>query len=369
MGFNTVLFLLIFVTLSAKTEQQLGEIQDRNFPLIFSPVDNTTRGNIPKEAKEYLTGPLMTILIPTVYTLVFIISCPLNAIAIFMFILKIRPKKPAAIYMLNLAVADLLFVLLLPFKISYHFNGNNWGYGPAMCRIVTFAFYCNMYCSVLLVMCISVDRLLAVVYPMKSLTWRRRKNAMIVCCTMWLLAIGGVMPILLSEQTVDVSELNITTCHDVLKFEELKGYYLYFFPIFCSIFFYIPLICITVCYVRIIRCLKASNAANRTKKSRAIFMAITVFTVFVVCFLPTNIVLLIHYAQFATGYNDKSYMAFLLSMCIGSVSCCLDPVVYYFGSSQYQKKVHSLLQCKSNLQTISSTQSERTWSSEMKTLK
>uniref|UniRef100_W5NLX4 Proteinase-activated receptor 1 n=2 Tax=Lepisosteus oculatus TaxID=7918 RepID=W5NLX4_LEPOC len=321
-----------------------------------------------KEATQYLTGPLTTILIPTVYTLVFIISCPLNAIAVIMFILKIRPKKPAAIYMLNLAVADLLFVLLLPFKISYHFNGNNWGYGPAMCRIVTSAFYCNMYCSVLLVMCMSVDRLLAVVYPMKSLTWRRQKNAMIVCCTMWLLAIGGVMPILLSEQTAYLPRLSITTCHDALRIEEFKGFYLYFFPIFSSIFFFIPLVSITFCYVRIIRCLKASNADNRTKKSRAIFMAITVFIVFVVCFLPTNIVLLIHYAQFATGYSDKSYMVYLLSMCIGSVSCCLDPVIYYFGSSQYQKKVYSLLQCKSNRGMASSSHSRSNQNSKKETL-
>ncbi|XP_015221167.1 proteinase-activated receptor 1 isoform X2 [Lepisosteus oculatus] len=318
-----------------------------------------------QEATRFLTGPLMTVFIPTVYTLVFIISCPLNAIAVIMFILKIRPKKPAVIYMLNLAVADLLFVLLLPFKISYHFNGNNWGYGPTMCRIVTSAFYCNMYCSILLMMCISVDRLLAVVYPMKSLTWRSQQNALVVSLAMWLLAIGGVMPILLSDQTAVLPQLGITTCHDVLEIEKFTGYYLYFFPIFCSIFFFIPLIFIIVCYIRIIQCLRSANVANRSKKTRAIFMAITVFAVFVICFTPTNIILLIHYVQFATGYSDKSYMAYLLSMCIGSVSCCLDPMIYYFGSSQCQKQVISLLQCRSNQEMTSNTQSES--SSKMET--
>ncbi|XP_032435068.1 proteinase-activated receptor 1 [Xiphophorus hellerii] len=300
---------------------------------------------VSEEAKEFLQGHLATAFVPTVYILVFITSVPLNLLAMVMFVHRIRPRKPAVIYMLNLACADLLFGLLLPFKVAYHYNGNNWIYGSFMCRVVTAAFHCNMYCSVLLVMCISVDRFLAVVYPMNSLMWRSPQTAAAVCAAMWLLSLGGTSPLLISEQTLYLSDLGITTCHDVQDVETLQSYYLYFFPVYSSIFFFIPLAFTTVCYVRIVQALAAANLENRSKKTRAIVMTVVVLLVFVVCFAPTNIILMIHYVQISHTSSDGSYQAYLLSVCIGSLSCCLDPLLYYYGSSQCQKQVAAVLRC------------------------
>ncbi|XP_043966826.1 proteinase-activated receptor 1 [Gambusia affinis] len=300
---------------------------------------------ISEEAKEFLQGHLATAFVPTVYILVFITSVPLNLLAVVMFVHRIRPRKPAVIYMLNLACADLLFGLLLPFKIAYHYNGNNWIYGSFMCRVVTAAFHCNMYCSVLLVLCISVDRFLAVVYPMNSLMWRSPQTAAAVCAAMWLLSLGGVSPLLISEQTLYLPDLGITTCHDVQDVETLQSYYVYFFPVYSSIFFFIPLAFTTVCYVRIVQALAAANLENRSKKTRAIVMTVVVLLVFVVCFAPTNIILMIHYVQISHTSSDGSYQAYLLSVCIGSLSCCLDPLLYYYGSSQCQKQVAAVLRC------------------------
>ncbi|XP_064164331.1 proteinase-activated receptor 1-like [Anguilla rostrata] len=305
----------------------------------------------------------MTTVIPSIYVLVFITSVPLNAAAIFMFLLRVRPKKPAVIYMLNLATADLLFVLLLPFKASYHFNGNDWVYGPAMCRVVTFAFYCNMYGSVLLMTSISVDRFLAVVYPIRSLAWRCQRNAVAVCCAMWLLAVAGVMPILLSEQTMSLPELGITTCHDVMDARQMQGYYLYFFPAFSCVFFFIPLIVTTACYMSIIRVLLRSSESKRSKKTRAIVTAVMVLTVFVVCFTPSNILLLTHHAEYSKQHSDSLYSAYLVAVCIGSVNCCLDPVIYYFGSSQCRKQVARLL-CRQAPPGSSSQKTSKTSQSE-----
>ncbi|XP_026067166.1 proteinase-activated receptor 1 [Carassius auratus] len=303
--------------------------------------------HISPEASSFLTGRLLTAVIPTIYILVFIISAPLNLLALVMFVRKVRPKKTAVIYMINLACADFLFVLLLPFRIAYHYNGNNWIYGEGMCRFVTAAFYCNMYCSVLMMMCISVDRFMAVVYPMHSLTWRSPQTASVLCAAMWLLSIGGVTPLLISNQTIHLPDLGITTCHDVLDLHHLREYYLYFFPVISSLFFFIPLIFCTVCYVRIIQALCAANVENRAKKTRAVFMAVTVFSVFVICFAPTNVILLSHYVQFVYKHSDDaSYAGYLVSTCIGSISCCLDPLMYYFGSSQCQKQILAFLKCQ-----------------------
>lgn len=315
---------------------------------------------VSEETRRFLQGPLSTGFVPTLYTLVFMVSVPLNLVAMLMFVYHIRPRKPAVIYMLNLACSDLLFGLLLPFKIAYHYNGNDWIYGSFMCRTVTMAFYCNMYCSVLLIMCISMDRFLAVVYPMNSLTWRSPQTASAVCVAMWLLALGGALPLFITGQTSYLSDLGITTCHDVQDEENLQTYYLYFFPVYSTAFFFIPLIFTVICYARIIRALAESNVDNCSRKTRAVVMAAVVLVVFVVCFTPTNVILMVHYIQLSHQSSDTSYQAYLLSMCVGSISCCLDPVLYYFGSSQCQKKVLALLRCRRPAQTKSGTGTEST---------
>ncbi|XP_029017892.1 proteinase-activated receptor 1 [Betta splendens] len=300
---------------------------------------------VSEEAKAFLQGRLATAFVPTVYTLVFVISVPLNLVALVLFVRHIRPRKPAVIYMLNLACADLLFGLLLPFKIAYHYHGNDWTYGGALCRVVTAAFYCNMYCSVLLMMCISVDRFLAVVHPMNALTWRSPHAAAAVCAAMWLLALGGACPLLASGQTAYLPDLGITTCHDVQDADRLQAHYLYFFPIYSSVFFFVPLVFTVVCYARIIQALAAANVENRSRKTRAIVMAAIVLVVFVVCFTPANVILMVHYVQLSHKSSDTSYPLYLLSMCVGSISCSLDPLIYYFGSSQCQKRVAALFRC------------------------
>ncbi|XP_050184720.1 proteinase-activated receptor 1 [Myiozetetes cayanensis] len=308
---------------------------------------------------RYLTSPWLTRFVPSVYTFVLVLSLPLNITAILVFLKKMKIEKPAVIYMLNLALADVLFVSVLPFKIAYHFSGNDWVFGPQMCRFITAAFYCNMYCSVMLMTSISFDRFLAVVYPMRSLGWRTLTRASLICFIIWLVAISGVIPFLIREQTVEIPRLNITTCHDVLRASELHGYYLHFFSIFSSVFFIVPFIISTVCYVCIIRCLSSSTiVAKQNKKTRALLLCVAVFSGFVICFGPTNVLLLIHYIHFSYDNSlEYLYFAYLLSVCISSVSCCIDPFIYYYASSQYQRQFFSLFNCKKTFDPNSSNSS------------
>ncbi|CAL8329561.1 unnamed protein product [Arctogadus glacialis] len=309
--------------------------------------DTKKQFRLSPKAKEFLQGNLSTVVVPTVYSFVVLISVPLNLAAVIMFLRRKRPRKTGVIYMLNLAFADLLFVLALPLKIAYHYQGNNWVFGGLLCRVVTAAFYCNMYCSVLLMTCISVDRFLAVVYPLDALTWRRPRTAYATCAAMWLLALGGVAPLLISEQSVPLPELGITTCHDVQDTEQLRTYYLYFFPAYTCLFFFLPLVLTAVCYVRIVQTLAAANVGNGSRKSRAVMMAVAVLVVFVACFAPSNVLMMVHYLQLARHTAaDASYLAYLVSTCVGTLSCCLDPLIYYFGSSQCQRQVMALLTCR-----------------------
>ncbi|XP_021064169.1 proteinase-activated receptor 1 [Mus pahari] len=302
---------------------------------------------ISEDASGYLTSPWLTLFMPTVYTFVFVVSLPLNVLAIAVFVLRMKVKKPAVVYMLHLAMADVLFVSVLPFKISYYFSGSDWQFGSGMCRFATAAFYGNMYASIMLMTVISIDRFLAVVYPIQSLSWRTLGRANFTCVVIWVMAIMGVVPLLLKEQTTRVPGLNITTCHDVLSENLMQGFYSYYFSVFSAIFFLVPLIISTVCYTSIIRCLSSSAVANRSKKSRALFLSAAVFCIFIVCFGPTNVLLIVHYLFLSDSPGtEAAYFAYLLCVCVSSVSCCIDPLIYYYASSECQRHLYSILCCK-----------------------
>lgn len=301
----------------------------------------------------FLNDSVSTVLLPSFYTLVCCISVPINIYALLAFARGIRPKKPAAIYMVNLAFADLLFALMLPFKISYHFEGNNWKFGWVMCRVVTAAFYWNMYCSVLLIACISVDRLLAIVYPIYSLAWRSPRNTIIACGTMWVLSFAGLVPLITSNQTFYLSELNITTCHDVHSLEKITFLKIYSL-ILCCVLFFLPLLITVVSYIQIIWTLSRvqhDTPATSRRRTRAVLMALIVLVIFVLCFMPTNCLLFAHSLQLNEALkknrdaSDSSYALYLVFLCLGSLNCLLDPLLYYFGSSQCQRRLSNMLKC------------------------
>ncbi|KAM4808743.1 proteinase-activated receptor 1 [Rhinophrynus dorsalis] len=304
---------------------------------------NSVPRNMTDEAKRFLSSQWLTRFVPSVYTLVFVVALPLNVLAIIIFLFKMKVRKPAVVYMLNLAAADVFFTSVLPFKIAYHFNGNDWLFGPGMCRLVTAAFYCNMYCSILLMTSISMDRFLAVVYPMHSLSWRTMGRSSFACFVIWVISIASTIPLLMTEQTQKIPFLEITTCHDVLDLKEQQQFYVYYFSAFCLLFFFVPLIITTTCYIGIIRSLSSSGIENSCKKTRALFLAVVVLCVFIICFGPTNIIFLSHYLH---SSNDALYFAYILCACVSSISCCLDPLIYYYASSQCQRYLYSLLCCK-----------------------
>ncbi|KAK2502155.1 hypothetical protein MC885_013664 [Smutsia gigantea] len=193
----------------------------------------------------------------------------------------------------HLAVADVLFVSALPFKISYYFSGSDWKFGSEMCRFVTAAFCCTMYASIMFMTVISVGRFLAVVRPIQSLSGRTLGRAPFTRLADWAVPVAGVVPLLLKEQPPS-----------------------------------------------------SSTVANQNKKSRALFLSAAVFCIFI-CFGPTKGLLILHYSFLShISATEAASSAYLLCVCVSSISCCIDPLIYYFVSSQCQRYLYGILCCK-----------------------
>ncbi|XP_076836443.1 coagulation factor II (thrombin) receptor-like 1, tandem duplicate 2 [Brachyhypopomus gauderio] len=309
---------------------------------------------------DTLKSGLTTIFLPLVYILVFAVGLPSNAMAIWVFIFRSKKIHPAAIYMANLALADLLFVIWLPLKINYHFNGNNWTFGEGMCKVLVGFFYGNMYCSILFIACLSMQRYWVVAHP---LTQHRRDNrlAIVVSLCIWAFIWVSSTPLFLYQQTAKLSDPNITTCHDVNiisrenfqtqnAFLDVQKPY-YYFMVMAGMAFVAPCVVIVTAYVLMLRQLGRSameGSSQGKSRRRAVSLILTVLVTFLVCFVPSNVMLVVHYALLGRGLTNNGYGFYVVTLCLASLNSCLDPFVYYYVSEEFREHVKNTLLCRSS---------------------
>ncbi|XP_015284179.1 PREDICTED: proteinase-activated receptor 2-like [Gekko japonicus] len=283
-----------------------------------------------------------------VYIVVFIVGLPSNAMALWVFLVRTKKKHPAVIFMADLALADLLFVVWFPLKIAYHVNGNNWIFGEGLCKVLVGFFYGNMYCSILFMTCLSVQRYWVIVNPI--LHSRKKSNIAVgLSVAIWFLIFLGTIPLYLVDQTVYLSDLNITTCHDVLPYKVVAGeMYNYFLSLAIGVFLF-PAVLTSAAYILMIKTLNASitDVNIGKKRKRAIKLIITVLCMYLICFLPSNVLLVVHYAQIKNRHIGHVYALYITALCLSTLNSCIDPFVYYFVSKDFRDNLKNALRCRS----------------------
>uniref|UniRef100_A0A8C0VTX6 F2R like thrombin or trypsin receptor 3 n=1 Tax=Cyanistes caeruleus TaxID=156563 RepID=A0A8C0VTX6_CYACU len=282
----------------------------RAIPGDQATVNNITYLLIPEATRAQLASTVTVRLIPSLYSLVFVLGLPANALALW--VLATRAERLAStVFLMNLATADLLLVSVLPFKISYYFLGNHWPFGEGLCRLSTALFYGNMYCSVLLLTCISVDRYLAVAHPFSS-----------------------------RQQSYPLLGAGLTLCHDVLPRHENDGFYFYYFVVLIACAFLLPLLLLVLSSAALLWVLLSAGS----RYSHAAKLTALVVTTLVVFYAPSNILLLLHYSSPCSRLHGRLYLSYMVSLALSTCNSCADPFVYYYVSEDFREKVRRSLQ-------------------------
>lgn len=281
------------------------------------------------------------ILYSSVFSIVFIIGLLFNIVALYIFTCSLKQRNETTIYMLNLVVCDTLFVLSLPFRISYFLN-KQWPFGPTLCKISVSLFYTNMYGSIFFLTCISADRFLAIVYPFASRSMRTKRNAKIACCSVWLLVLSVSLTFGFRLDTS--SSGNNTYCFEKYSNSQWKSQLSKVVLVMETVGFVIPLLINIFCSIMILKTLrnldtiKSQVHLNKTKILRMIIVHLLVYCF---CFIPYNINL-IFYSLVRSKVIDNCAVEtvvktiYPIALCIAVTNCCFDPVIYYFTSETIQ---------------------------------
>ncbi|KFV64596.1 Putative P2Y purinoceptor 10, partial [Dryobates pubescens] len=256
------------------------------------------------------TGPQMSFqstLYATTYTLIFIPGLLANSAALWVLCRFISKKSKAIIFMINLAVADLAHVLSLPLRMYYYIN-RSWPFGSFLCQVCFYLKYLNMYASICFLTCISIQRYLFLLHPFRAKGWKRRDDAAI-SAAVWRASIARVT---VAELFGFVMPFGIIACCTWKMWQSLRE--------------------------------GPTQLQNASEKQKALRMVLMCAAVFFICFTPYHInfpffMMVIENIIQDCAVHRSTLRFHPISLCLASLNSCLDPVLYYFMTSEFQDQL------------------------------
>lgn len=136
------------------------------------------------------------LLTAVIYVTVFVVGLTGNTLAIYVVLRYAGMKTVTNIYILNLAIADELYIIGLPFLAAQNVL-SYWPFGSFLCRVVMTADSMNQFTSIFCLTVMSIDRYLAVVHPIRSTNWRHPRVAKVVSAAVWAVSFVVVLPVVI----------------------------------------------------------------------------------------------------------------------------------------------------------------------------
>ncbi|XP_067890844.1 C-X-C chemokine receptor type 2-like [Heterodontus francisci] len=279
--------------------------------------------------------------IAVVYSLICFLAVTGNMVVMVVILYNRRTISSTDIYLLHLAVADLLFAVTLPFWAVDAISG--WVFGDVMCKIISMLQEVNFYSGILLLACISIDRYLAIVYSTQTHKQKRPFLIKLVCAAVWVLAIALSLPILYKGKYIYSGRI---MCYEILEGESAETWRVTTRFLRHFIGFLIPLLVMIFCYSVIIQKLCQTKGFQKQKAMKVI---IAVVLAFLICWLPYNITVFIDTLMRSKLIDETCDMhnhidrALSATQSLGFLHSCINPILYAFIGVKFRKNLVKLL--------------------------
>lgn len=281
-----------------------------------------------------------TIFISFIYSVVCFVGLCGNSLVIYVILRYAKMKTATNIYILNLAIADELFMLSVPFLVTATLL-DHWPFGSLLCRLVLSVDAVNMFTSIYCLTVLSADRYIAVVHPIKAASYRRPTIAKAVNLAVWLLSTLVILPFIIFANTAPNPDGSVV-CN--MQMPKPDRQWLEVFVVYTFLMgFLIPVVAICLCYILIIVKMRAvalkAGWQQRKKTERKItLMVMMVVTVFVMCWMPFYIVQLV---KIFLGRQNLTVSQ--LVVVLGYANSCANPILYGFLSDNFKRSFQRIL--------------------------
>ncbi|KAM8749945.1 C-X-C chemokine receptor type 4b [Acanthopagrus schlegelii] len=307
-----------------------------------------------------LSNDFNKIFLPTVYGIIFVLGIIGNGLVIAVMGYQKKVKTMTDKYRLHLSVADLLFVLTLPFWAVD--AASSWYVGGFLCVSVHMIYTLNLYSSVLILAFISLDRYLAVVRATNSQATRKLLASRVIYLGVWLPAAVLTVPDLVFARvhSTESSNLNLftdesteiadpkTICQRIYPQETSLIWTVVFRFQHILVGFILPGLVILICYCIIIAKLSQGSKGQSLKK-KALKTTVILILCFFSCWLPYCIgifldtLMMLNVVPSSCKLQQAVEKWISVTEALAYFHCCLNPILYAFLGVKFKKSARSAL--------------------------
>ncbi|KAG9469134.1 hypothetical protein GDO78_021161, partial [Eleutherodactylus coqui] len=281
----------------------------------------------------FFEDPILVSVLPTLLIIIFVLGSIFNGTALWAFFFRVKSWKSSTVYLFNLSVADFFLIICLPFRIDYYLKQKTWIYGDIPCRIMLFMLFMNRAGSIFFLTLVGLDRYFKVVHPLHPVNSISIRNATLVACSVWLIAISVTVFILTKDHTGGNIFKN-AYCDSFIVCPANS----YWQDLLFIIEFFFPLCIVLFCSCSIIWKLRQRNMDRDLKIKRAVKCIMLVGLVFFICFLPSvssrieilRLQELPHHNN--CGIYQSAETAFFFTLCFTYMNSMCNPLLYYLSS-------------------------------------
>ncbi|XP_055602011.1 neuropeptide SIFamide receptor-like [Uranotaenia lowii] len=305
----------------------------------------------------YRHSSTMTAVYCVAYFVVFIVGLIGNSFVIAVVFRAPRMRTVTNFFIVNLAVADVLVIVFcLPATLMSNIFVP-WMLGWLMCKTVPYIQGVSVAASVYSLIAVSLDRFLAIWWPLKLQITKRRARFMIVC--IWIIALASTIPWALFFELVPIfpDAPEIKLCVEVWP-PGTDGA-LYFLLANLVACYLLPMTLITICYILIwIKVWRRSipgdskdaqmDRMQQKSKIKVVKMLVVVVILFVLSWLPLYVI----FARIKLGGALESSEEELLQIAtpiaqwLGASNSCINPILYAFFNKKYRKGFAAIIRSR-----------------------
>ena len=295
---------------------------------------------------------LYTIVVPILFGFVTLTGVIGNSLVIYIICSKQKMRTLTNLLLLNLAFADLSFVLICPPFTAYQFATYHWPFegvfGDLVCKLMHYLLNVTAYVTIYTLVLIAALRYFTIVHSAATVRYRTKKVIGVLILGIWIIMLLCNVPIILSYG-VQIDVYGIGDCEhygaDIAR------------PLYATFFafaYLLPLSIIAMFSLGILRHISnADHSASslfkgttrsEERKRHACRLVITVVIIFAIFWFPVHIHLLLAHFKEVPQTNFYNAVSVLFNF-LAYFNSCINPVIYSYTSKDFRSGFYEAMCC------------------------
>ncbi|XP_026152016.1 probable G-protein coupled receptor 82 isoform X2 [Mastacembelus armatus] len=345
---------------------------------------NFTPGNASSPDLTLCPSNATLFFLPATYMLLFLTALPGNALSLWVFLRCISTISSTHIYLSHLSISNLLLSFTSPFLAAYYVWGSVWNLKSALCQLVlhgiTPVLHINIYISLMILTWVALSRFAVLIQHTHAsrpstcttllphaffIQLSKESFANRVCAVVWLLAVGGIVPVTVYYSVNEAMSSQTDAGHGEVCYNpvvEIGGSLSRMLSVAMITMFFVFYLLVLLSYMTVLRHIRRSRRSTNVSTShsllgRVLRNIVLIQIVLSVCLLPYHIfkaifISLAYHQHQPTPreYDDCHPLSTIVELkncllLLAALRGSTDPVMYFILDKTFRHQTIRLLGC------------------------